>query len=151
MWPNRRFARSSRLHKEDPDTVATTKRSGNSWGQHGPTREDEELRTTRDRARSDFHSGIKLATKPAPGKSRDKGWLTRPLHWNEITSSEWGYLTDLWNRTLKLKKEEAEAAMRQVEAKASPSSCKNKRTPDSFQLPTIYNQQSTTNNLQPTI
>ena len=104
-------ARGIRAHKEAPNTVEATERSGNTWGQHGLSETQVEDRQLREHARNNYYwaSGLNNQLKASKGKwvygpySKDKRkrkGRVAPKTGQEMSKSERHWLYLFWEGTL---------------------------------------------------
>ena len=108
----RRLARAVYRHKEDKATVEARVRSGNTYGTHGLTAEEEQNRRERYQARRNYRLTQELERRleASKGKGQGKGQgktkrgasehTPEPKSWEDMSAFERWWLAELWNGNL---------------------------------------------------
>ena len=117
----RRVARGVRNHQNDEKTITAKRQSGNTWGQHGLTPEEETLRECRSRARENYYWAVRMdrrldtPKRKAAKSSNSNDTLTRevdPIAWEDLSGADQWWMHEFWKGNLQRQKEKAESKYR---------------------------------------
>jgi hypothetical protein len=98
-----RVARAITRHKSAPDTVEARRKSGQSYGKHGLSNEEERTRDERDKARRDYYSTLDLQKQLKDSKRK-------------MNDNEWWWLRELRSGRLRKEMQRAEGKCHRVQA-----------------------------------
>ena len=131
----RQLARAVLRHKQDRATVEARRRSGDTYGKHGLTAQEEQDRKEREQARRNYYltQDLDKRLQASKGKGQGKGKaktkrgasehtrgasedMIEPKSWEEMSKSERSWLDAYWNGNLKRAMMHADAKCHKVQA-----------------------------------